>query len=316
MTTSLMEAVAKMSLLEKISTAADSRSARLAGIALMLAGVGFFSLGDAIGKFMVARYSVGELLLLRALAALILMAPMIWRSRAAFAGVQRPALQVLRVILSVTEIAAFFAAAVYLPLADIITFYLAAPIFVTALSALLLGEHVDVRRWAAVGVGFCGVLIALRPSGAAFGWPAAIALGGSVAFAFLMVVTRSLRGTPDIVLASMQFFGSLVFGLLAAPARWLTPSPRDFGFFMLAGGLAVLASLSVNRSLKLAPASVVVPYQYSMIVWAALFGYLVFGDVPSMATIFGAAIIIGAGFYIFLRERQLGREQAVVDPPA
>ncbi|HEV3499879.1 MAG TPA: DMT family transporter [Bradyrhizobium sp.] len=304
-----------MSLFAKISTAADARSARLAGIGLMLAGVGFFSLGDVIGKYMVATYSVGQLLLLRAVAALILMAPMIWRSRAAFAGVQRPALQVLRVILSITEIAAFFAAAVYLPLADIITFYLAAPIFVTALSAVLLGEHVDIRRWAAIGVGFCGVLIALRPSGGVFGWSAAIALGGSVAFAFLMVVTRSLRGTPDIVLASMQFFGSLVFGLVAAPVGWLTPSPRDFGFFMLAGGLAVLASLSVNRSLKLAAASVVVPYQYSMIVWAAIFGYLVFGDVPSMATIFGAAIIIGAGFYIFLRERELGPGETVVSPP-
>jgi drug/metabolite transporter (DMT)-like permease len=304
-----------MSLFAKISTAADARSARLAGIGLMLAGVGFFSLGDVIGKYMVATYSVGQLLLLRAVAALIVMAPMIWRSRAAFAGVQRPALQVLRVILSITEIAAFFAAAVYLPLADIITFYLAAPIFVTALSAVLLGEHVDIRRLAAIGVGFCGVLIALRPSGGVFGWSAAIALGGSVAFAFLMVVTRSLRGTPDIVLASMQFFGSLVFGLVAAPVGWLTPSPRDFGFFMLAGGLAVLASLSVNRSLKLAAASVVVPYQYSMIVWAAIFGYLVFGDVPSMATIFGAAIIIGAGFYIFLRERELGPGETVVSPP-
>jgi len=305
-----------MSILKKISTAADPRSARLAGIGLMLACVCFFSLGDAIGKFMVARYSVGELLLLRAVASLILTAPLIWRSRGAFPKLQRPALQVLRVIFSITEIAAFFAAAVYLPLADIITFYLAAPIFVTALSAILLGEHVDIRRWAAVGVGFCGVLIALRPSGGVFGWPAAIALGGSVAFAFLMVVTRSLRGTPDIVLSSMQFLGTFVFGLIAAPVGWLTPSPREFGFFMLAGGLAVLASLCVNRSLKLAPASVVVPYQYSMIVWAALFGYLVFGDVPSMATVAGAAIIIGAGLYIFLRERELGREEAVVNPPA
>jgi drug/metabolite transporter (DMT)-like permease len=273
-------------------------------------------MGDALGKFMVATYSVGQLLLLRSVAALVLMSPLIWRSRGAFALIHRPALQVLRVMLSILEIALFFAAAIYLPLADIITFYLAAPIFVTALSAILLGEHVDIRRWAAVGVGFCGVLIALRPSGGVFGWPAAIALGGSVAFAFLMVVTRSLRGTPDIVLASMQFFGTFLFGLVAAPVGWLTPGPRDFGFFMLAGGLSVLASLCVNRSLKLAPASVVVPYQYSMIVWAALFGYLVFGDVPSMATVAGAAIIIGAGFYIFLRERELGREEAVVNPPA
>jgi drug/metabolite transporter (DMT)-like permease len=286
------------------------------GIGLMLAGVCLFSLGDALGKFMVATYSVGELLLLRAMASLILMAPLIWRCREAFPRVQRPALQVLRVVLSILEIAAFFAAAVYLPLADIVTFYLAAPIFVTALSAIFLGEHVDIRRWAAVGVGFGGVLIALRPSAGVFGWPAAIALGGSVAFAFLMVVTRSLRGTPDLVLASMQFFGTFVFGIVTVPFGWLTPSLYDFGFFMLAGGFAVLASLCINRSLKLAPASVVVPYQYSMIVWAAIFGYLVFGDLPSVATIIGVAIIIAAGLYIFLREQELGRGETVVNPPA
>ncbi len=305
-----------MTLLEKISTRNDERAARLAGIGLMLAGVCFFSLGDALGKFMVKTYSVGELLLLRAIVSLILVTPLIWRSRHAFRRMSRPAMQLLRVALSIAEIAAFFAAAVYLPLADIITFYLAAPIFVTALSAVLLGEHVDARRWAAVGIGFCGILIALRPSAGVFDWPAAIALGGSVGFAFLMVVTRSLRGTPDIVLATMQFLGTIVFGAVTAPAAWLTPSPRDFGLFLLAGGLAVLASLCVNRSLKLAPASVVVPYQYSMIIWAAIFGYIVFGDVPPVATALGAAIIIGAGLYIFLRERNLGHEETAVNPPA
>jgi drug/metabolite transporter (DMT)-like permease len=305
-----------MTLLEKISTRNDERSARLAGIGLMLTGVIFFSLGDALGKFMVKTYSVGELLLLRAVVSLILVVPLIWRSRGAFFQMSRPAMQLLRVALSILEIAAFFAASVYLPLADIITFYLAAPIFVTALSSILLGEHVDVRRWAAVGIGFCGILIALRPSAGVFDWPAAIALGGSIGFALLMVVTRSLRGTPDIVLASMQFLGTIAFGAIAAPVGWLTPSPRDFGLFLLAGGLAVLASLCVNRSLKLAPASVVVPYQYSMIIWAAMFGYLVFGDVPPATTAFGAAIIIGAGLYIFLRERNLGHDETAVNPPA
>jgi drug/metabolite transporter (DMT)-like permease len=86
--------------------------------------------------------------------------------------------------------------------------------------------------------------------------------------------------------------------------------------FVAAGCISVSALLCVNRSLKLAPASVVVPYQYSMILWAVMFGYAVFGDVPSLATIFGAAIIIGAGLYIFLRERELGRGDAVVNPPA
>jgi drug/metabolite transporter (DMT)-like permease len=189
-----------VTLLEKITTRNDERSARLAGIGLMLAGVCFFSLGDALGKFMVKTYSVGELLLLRAAVSLILVIPLVWRSRRAFLGISRPAMQLLRVALSIAEIAAFFAATVYLPLADIVTFYLAAPIFVTALSAILLGEDVDVRRWAAVGIGFCGILIALRPSAGVFDWPAAIALGGSIGFAFLMVVTRSLRGTPDIAM--------------------------------------------------------------------------------------------------------------------
>jgi drug/metabolite transporter (DMT)-like permease len=85
--------------------------------------------------------------------------------------------------------------------------------------------------------------------------------------------------------------------------------------FAAAGCVSVSALLCVNRSLKLAPASVVVPYQYSMIVWAIIFGYLVFGDMPSTSTVAGAAIIIGAGLYIFLRERHLGRGEAVVSPP-
>jgi drug/metabolite transporter (DMT)-like permease len=80
--------------------------------------------------------------------------------------------------------------------------------------------------------------------------------------------------------------------------------------------VSICALLCANRSLKLAPASVVTPYQYSMIVWAVMFGYVVFGDVPSSATILGASIIIGAGLYIFLRERNLGREEIVLSPPA
>ena len=89
----------------------------------------------------------------------------------------------------------------------------------------------------------------------------------------------------------------------------------SLGLFAAAGCISVSALLCVNRSLKLAPASVVVPYQYSMIVWAVMFGYVVFGDMPSPATVAGAAIIIGAGLYIFLRERRLGRDDAVAAPP-
>ena len=303
-----------MTLFAKTS-AYDERSARLAGIGLMLLGVFMFSFGDALGKFMVATYSVGQLLWLRACAALLVLAPMVWQQRAVFSDLERPWLQLLRVTLSTIEVAAFFIATVYLPLADVITYYLACPIFVTALSGLVLREQIGWRRWSAVLIGFCGVLIALRPSSQTVSWPALIALAGSTSFALLMLITRSLRATPDIVLASTQFVGTFALGALLSPIGWVNPSLGSLGLFALAGCISVSALICVNRSLKLAPASVVVPYQYSMIVWAVMFGYVVFGDVPQASTVAGAAIIIGSGFYIFLREQQLGRGESVVSPP-
>jgi drug/metabolite transporter (DMT)-like permease len=282
----------------------------------MLLGVWMFSFGDALGKYIVGTYSLGQLLWLRACASFVLLAPLIWRHRRDFLQLERPWLQFLRVILSTLEVAAFFLAARYLPLADVITYYLACPIFVTALSAVVLREPVGWRRWSAILIGFCGVLIALRPSAQTVSWPALIALGGSTSFAILMLITRSLRATPDIVLASSQFLGTFAFGAVLAPLGWVTPTLPSLGLFATAGLVSVCALLCVNRSLKLAPASVVVPYQYSMIVWAIAFGYVVFGDTPSWATIAGAAIIIAAGLYIFVREQRLGHDETVVNPPA
>ncbi|KJC41754.1 multidrug DMT transporter permease [Bradyrhizobium sp. LTSP849] len=297
-------------------SAYDDRSARLAGIALMVLAIFMFSFGDAMGKFLVGTYSVGQLLFLRACAALLLMSPLIWRQRHDFFHLERPWLQLLRVTLSTLDVAGFFLASVYLPLADVITYYLAGPIFVTAMSAIFLGERVGWRRWTAILIGFCGVLIALRPSAQTVSLPALIALGGSLSFATLMLITRSLRKTPDIVMASSQFVGTFLLGAVLSAFHWVPPTPGSLVIFTLAGCISVTALFCVNRSLKLAPASVVVPYQYSMIVWAVIFGFVVFGDVPKIATIVGAAIIIGAGFYIYLRERDLGRGAVDVNPPA
>lgn len=299
----------------KSLSAYDDRSARLAGVALMLLSIFMFSFGDAMGKFLVGTYSVGQLLFLRACAALLLLSPLIWRQRHQFLQLERPLLQLFRVVLSTLEVAAFFLAAVYLPLADVITYYLAGPIFVTAMSAIFLGEKVGWRRWTAILIGFCGVLIALRPSAQTVSLPALIALGGSLSFATLMLITRSLRKTPDILMASSQFIGTFSLGAVLSAFHWVPPTAGSLVFFALAGCISVTALFCVNRSLKLAPASVVVPYQYSMIVWAVIFGFAVFGDVPSMATIVGAVIIIGAGFYIYLRERDLGRASEEVNPP-
>lgn len=296
----------------------DQRPAAWAGISLMLLGVGMFSAGDVIGKLLVATLPVGQFLLLRAATSLTLLSPLVWRERTAFSAMPRRWLQLLRVALSASEVAAFFIAAIYLPLADIITFYLASPIFVTIAAALVLDEPVDIRRWLAVVVGFAGVVLALRPSSAVMEWQALVALAGGLAFAVLMVVTRLLRGTPDITLASTQLLGTLCLSAamsLAGPSSWLPLTLREAVLIGVGGCITIAALFCVNRSLKLAPASVVVPYQYSMIIWAAAFGYLVFGDVPRWTTIAGAAAIVAAGLYIVLHERAADRAGVTMTPP-
>jgi len=288
----------------------------LAGIGLMVLGIFLFCCNDALGKWLLGSYSVWQMLVIRSIAAIALLAPFIWREgRAAFASAPRPGLQVLRVSLSVMESIMFFLALSYLPLADTVTFYLAAPIYVTAISALFLQERVGWRRWSAVVAGFVGVTIALRPSTATLTWPALIAIVGSLGFAVFLIITRMLRGTSDVVMVSGQFGAMLVVSGAVAPIGWIAPSALDFGLMLVLGVVAMTAFACMNRSLKLAPASVVVPYQYTMIGWAVVLGWLVFGDVPDAFTLTGAAIIVGAGLYILWREQIVARREPMVAAP-
>jgi drug/metabolite transporter (DMT)-like permease len=245
---------------------------------------------------------------------MLLLAPFIWREGRAVLAAPRPGLQFARVVLSVAESIMFFIAVTYLPLADTVTFYLAAPIYVTALSALFLKEHVGWRRWSAVVVGFIGVMIALRPSAATLTLPAMIAIVGSFCFAVFLIITRMLRGTSDVVMVGGQFGAMLLVSGVAAPFGWIMPSTLDFALLMILGVVAMTAFACVNRSLKLAPASVVVPYQYTMIVWAITLGWMVFGDVPDAFTLGGAAIIIAAGLYILWREQIVTRREPAMEP--
>jgi drug/metabolite transporter (DMT)-like permease len=290
--------------------------AALAGIGLMAAGIFLFAVNDTLGKWLVATYSVGQVLLIRSLAALALLAPFIARDRQSFATAPRPAMQAVRALFATLEVACFYWAVAYLPLADVMAYYLAGPIFVTAIAGTVLGEPVGWRRWSAVIIGFLGVLVCLRPGSAALSAPALIALAGSFTFSLSMIATRSLRGTTDTVLVTTQTAAALIFGAALAPIGWVTPPPGDALLLALLGMVAMMAHACVNRSLKLAPASIVVPYQYTTIVWAVLFGYWVFGDVPEVAMLLGAAIIIAAGLFIVLRERALARrEPAFSEPP-
>jgi drug/metabolite transporter (DMT)-like permease len=283
--------------------------ATLAGIGFMLLGMFMFSANDVLGKWLVASVSVGVVLFFRSVAALVMLAPMIARAGpASLWPREKLGLHMLRGLLSALETATFYWAVVYLPLADVVTFYLAGPIFVTVLAVPLLGESIGWRRSLAVAVGFIGVLVALQPSAAALTGPAVIAFAGSLLYALLIVTTRMLKGTADVTLITWQVGASLLTGLVLALFHWTTPTLPELALIALLGVVATLAHMAINRSLKLAPASVTVPYQYSLIVWAVLFGFIVFGDVPGWHVVLGSAIICGAGLYIFLREEWLKRQ--------
>jgi drug/metabolite transporter (DMT)-like permease len=287
---------------------AESGSRVLLGIGVMLIGIFLFVVNDVMGKWLVATYTVGQVLMIRSFAGLLMLSPLVRREGlSAVLRPQRPKLQLFRVVLSTLEVASFYAAVAYLPLATVVTIYLAGPIYVTALAGPLLGEHIGWRRWCAVLVGFAGVVIALQPSAETLSAPSLIAIAGSMLFAVLMIVTRKLRGTSDTVLVTWQTVAALVFGAALSPFGWVTPTWRDFGLLAMLGVVATIAHLCVNRSLKLAPAAVVVPYQYTQIAWAVLLGWLVFGDVPQPSVFIGSAIIVAAGLYIFLREQTLAR---------
>ncbi|ESZ24586.1 DMT family transporter [Mesorhizobium sp. RSR565B] len=280
------------------------RNALLAGILLMLAGDFMFALNDAMGKWLVASFSVGQVVLIRSIGAFIVLGPMIANQGAGrLFRMERPVLQILRVLATTADTALFYAAVVYLPLADVMSFYMAGPIYVAALSHFLLGEKVGWRRWAAILVGFCGVLIILKPSSAAFSQSSLFALVGSIAFAFAIILSRRLRGTSDTTLVTWQTIGTLLVGGVMTIGAWQTPSALDFGAMLLLGIVSCSAHLMITRALKLAPASTLAPLHYSLLLWAVIFGLAFFGDVPGPRILIGSAIVVLAGLFIFHRQK-------------
>jgi S-adenosylmethionine uptake transporter len=276
----------------------------LAGILLMLLGDFLFALNDAMGKWLVASFSVGQVLLIRSIGAFVVLGPMIARQgTASLFRLERPGLQALRVLMATADTALFYAAVAYLPLADVMTFYMAGPIYVAALSHLFLGEKVGWRRWVAIVLGFGGVVIALRPSSASLSLPSLFALVGSISFALNLILNRVLRATSDTSLVTWQTLGALAVGAALSLHSWTTPTSLDLSAMLLLGIVSCLAHLMITRALKLAPASTLAPLQYSLLLWAVVFGLMFFGDVPDAQILVGSAVIVFAGLFIFHRQK-------------
>lgn len=288
------------------------------GVAVMLLGMLLFALNDAMGKWLVATYSQGQVILIRSAAALIILVPIVWRAGlSGLVRIERPGLQFARVFFSTAELFCFYFAVAALPLADVMTYWLAAPIYVAALSPFLLGEKVGWRRWTAIAIGFVGVLIALKPSSASLTSAALFSILGSAAFAFMMLSGRQLRNTPDTVLAFWQIIGAALAGIVAVvltPSGWLpVQSGFDLAFLGLLGVVAMTAHVLVNRALKLADAATVAPLQYTLLLWAVIFGWLFFNDVPQTSIVVGAGLIVLSGLYIFFRENTLKRRRETAE---
>jgi S-adenosylmethionine uptake transporter len=276
------------------------------GVGLYLLGVGLFAINDALGKWLVKDYGVGQLMMLRSIGAVIVLAPMILKLRVNIIEPRRAPLQALRIVVAAVDTFAFYYATRFMPLADVMTFYMATPLIVTALSAPLLGEKVERFRWIAVLVGFGGVVIALRPSPQMFSWTAPLALFGAVMFALSQTITRELRGVHWAPLVLWQFVGSGLIGAATVPWVWTTPTLFDLGLMALVGAVSMLCFIFIVRALAMARAAVLAPLQYSAILWAALMGWLVWRDAPTLPIIVGNAIIIGSGLYVAARGKMVG----------
>lgn len=273
-----------------------------AGARAMVFGVAVFSVHDMVGKVVVEEYPVLQMLALRSGCALLILL-VITLTRGGLPPLPRASLpaHAVRLVSMLGAIFLFFTALEELPLADATAIAFGAPFVMLALSGPLLGERVPRAAWVAVATGFIGVVIIVKPGGDVR--PAALlAVGASVLYAIGMLTTRRLGRTESVLsLLFWMIAGQFALGLVALPFVW---HPVEARHWPLVAGLAVLnlfGQLGLVRAFANAPPSVVAPFEYTALLWAAALGFVVFGDVPSARLWFGAAIIIGAGLYVMFR---------------
>jgi drug/metabolite transporter (DMT)-like permease len=197
-----------------------------------------------------------------------------------------------------------FNALQHLPLTEATAFTFAAPLFMTALSAMMLGEFVGWHRWGAVVVGFIGVLIMVRPepghmnvAGVAFALTAA--LGSALAMVQIRQIAVTEKG------ATIVFYFTLagtVVGLVGSMFHWVTPDPLTLAVLIVGGLIGGVGQLFLTEAIRVAPVGVVAPFDYSQLIWAAILGFLIWGELPHAATLAGAMVVAASGLYILHRE--------------
>lgn len=274
------------------------------GIALAIAAMVVFASQDGLTKHLAQTYAVAQILWVRyAFFALFAL----WMTRSA--GPREslrsasPALQILRSVLLVAEIGMFVLAIRWLPLADTHAIMALTPLLVTALSVPLLGERVGLRRWSAVGVGFAGMLLILRPGMGALHPAAFFALGSAAMYACYIALTRkvSLADHSGTTLIYTALVGAAVMTLIG-PFHWQWPDASGWAFLLTLAVTGATGHFLFIKALEAAPASVLQPFGYTVLVWATIIGYVFFGNLPDAPTVAGALVIVASGLYTIHRE--------------
>ena len=283
------------------------------GIALLVLSVGIWALHDAATKWYAETYPIFVILFWRSLFG---MAP-VFLLASRQGGLQRMSLRLhllslLRGTVGFCAFASFVFALPLMPLADAVAVGMAAPIFITAASTWILKEPVGPHRWSAVLLGFAAVLFVVRPGGQIPWEGAVLLLVSNIMFAIGMMMTRVLGRV--VTTASLSIYTVLAFAALSTIAVafvWVTPAWDDAVVLATVGLMAGLAQYAMTAAFRIAPPSVLAPFEYTGLIWGVVFGFLIWGEWPSRDVIIGAIIIIAAGLYIIHRERIAARRRRI-----
>lgn len=288
-----------------IDTADELRAKILAGIALTSLAYFLFTVHDAVIKTMVVSYAVWQILFFRSLT--ILIGCLLLGGRPLISEtVNSPVIgqMFLRSFLIMSAWLCYYTAAKDLQLAELTTIYFAAPVIVTVLAILLLGEQVSAMHWTAVLIGFVGVFIACDPTNLGFTLPVLLVLAAAFLWGLSIVLLRKIAMREKTTVQMMLNNG---FFLVTAgvPMLFFWQTPDLAGVLMLTGAgiIGGFAQFALFEGMKRAPASVIAPFEYTSLIWAFLLGYLIWGDIPRNEVFAGAVLIVFAGLLIIVGER-------------
>ena len=279
------------------------------GVLSMVLGGGALTVSDAATKWLTESIPIGEILFVRAL----VVALAIWllvslRREKGTLRIGRLRNQAMRSILAVVTTFLIVLSLANLPLNEVVAILFMGPIFIAVLATPMLGEHVGLQRWLAVLVGFAGMLIIVRPGTAAFHIAALLPIAAALSASMRDIVTRHIRTTEtSTAILFYSMVAVLLAGLASAPFGW---QPMDIGAIavaVFAGLMFGLGHFFVIEAYRYAEASIVSPYRYSNLIWAALLGFLIWGEIPSIWVLAGTPLVVGSGLYILLYERSQRR---------